>query len=666
MAKLRVPILVSTVITLAAAAACDPGTGPVPIASISVTSPAQSVIVTREVQISARALAADGQELPARTFTWSSDDTNIASVSTSGLVRGVAPGTTAIRANAGGQSGRFDITVIRAPVTQITIEPAAPSVTMTSTVQLTARVQDANGGFPTDRTITWASNNTAVATVNGGIASGIAPGTATIFATTEGVQGQVTLTVNPPPFAVALPDGRVRIHPSVVNGSGFDGSPLWLAWMGNDFLRRLETDPDYRGLTPNPINRLQRINAGEHDGWYETLLPVVGSCFTVVQFAGTTRRWANLDLWAGRSGTFVHQEHQVMKLPDDGQAAARLNSLVRVYIDGDRRYAFVSNALLPTESLNTPWKLVGNTNDWSYATGRAVSAATSGGFSFDASGYRRYANVRATSTAGREVWGLFNMLADRSIDLTNAGCTAPSTGYKHPNLHTDGTSTGIWFEPPEMPEHLPHLFVNQLEGMVGWPNPNQPPNSRTVGTYRAATPWLTMVDDMRAPEPSSVEVDYLRLWAVVGGQDVRVAENNYSDGRFGGTLASRDQWFATRWDEIKQRASVSNGVLRLPLSTASDRAWHVWLVDSWPTEAGPHWRHLLPENTERVWVEARVRIRGPAALQLGWDYYRTTNDVGCDVDMDGVQEDGWCEAGKTHWIFESFDNEGWQTVTLGK
>jgi hypothetical protein len=326
----------------------------------------------------------------------------------------------------------------------------------------------------------------------------------------------------------------------------------------------------------------------------------------------------------------------------------------------------LSNALLPTESLSTPWKLVGNTNGWSYATGRPVSGAGPVGFSFDASGYRRYANVRATSTAGREVWGLFNMLADRSIDLTNAGCTSPGAGYRHPNLHTDGTSTGIWFEPPEMPERLPHLFVDQREGVVGWPNPSQPPNSRTTGPYRAATPWLTMVDDMRAPEPSSVEVDYLRLWAVVGGRDVQVAENGYGDGRFGGTLASRDRWFATRWDGIKQLATVSGGVLRLPLSNASDKAWHVWLVDSWPTEAGPHWRHLLPENTERVWVEARVRIRGPAALQLGWDYYRTTNDVGCDVDMDGVQEDGWCEAGKTHWIFESFDGEGWQVVTLGK
>lgn len=643
---------------------CSTGTDSVQVAEVTVNSPTAPLYVGGDLQLSARALDSEGNEITSPTFTWKSDNEAVATVSASGLAHGVSVGSTTFRATLGAQTGTLALAAVQAPVVSVTIEPASPSVQTGASLQLMATLQDALGSR-VDRPVTWSSQAEGVATISAsGVVMGVGRGTTLITVKSEGAQGQTTLTVSPPPFAERLPDGRVRIHPSVVAGLA---EPLWLAWMGNEFLARQEQEAPYRGVAPNPVNRLTRITSGDRAGWYESAVPVAGTCFTAVQFNGTTRRWANLEPWTGVSGIYSYQGHSVMKVPDDGHESERLDAMIRVSTGSDlHRYVFLSNAVLPTADLAAPWRLVGSSNDWTYGSGRTEVGGPAGGFSFDASGLRRYANVRARSTAGTDVWGLFNVLADGSIDLSSAGCSAGAGGYHHPNLHTDGTSTGIWFEPPEMPRDTPYLFVNGLEGRVGWPNPNQPPNTRIVGTFRAATPWLTMVHDMRTTDSSWVDIDYLRLYAVVNGQNILVEENAYEDGRRGGTLATRSSWFGSTWDVLVERSSIRSGVLHLPLSTEPLRAWHVWVEDSWPTSAGPNWRHLLPDNTQKVWVTARVRIRGPAALQLGWDYYRSTDDKGCDVDKDGAQDNGWCEAGKTDWIFETFDNDGWQIITLGR
>ncbi len=76
------------------------------------------------------------------------------------------------------------------------------SLTTGQTVQLTATPKDANGNTLTGRVVTWGSSNTAVATVNGsGLVSGVAAGSATITATSEGKNGTATLTVTLVPVA---------------------------------------------------------------------------------------------------------------------------------------------------------------------------------------------------------------------------------------------------------------------------------------------------------------------------------------------------------------------------------------------------------------------------------------------------------------------------------
>src|SRR5262245_62170670 len=66
---------------------------------------------------------------------------------------------------------------------------------------LQAVVKDSSGTVLTGRTVTWSSSSTAIASVNAtGLVSGVAAGSATITATSEGHNGTsaITVTANPP------------------------------------------------------------------------------------------------------------------------------------------------------------------------------------------------------------------------------------------------------------------------------------------------------------------------------------------------------------------------------------------------------------------------------------------------------------------------------------
>ena len=86
-----------------------------------------------------------------------------------------------------------------APVVLVTVSPASATLSVGGTAQLAAVTKDAAGNTLTGRTVTWASSNTAAATVSGsGLATGVAGGTATITATSEGQSGTAAITVTAP------------------------------------------------------------------------------------------------------------------------------------------------------------------------------------------------------------------------------------------------------------------------------------------------------------------------------------------------------------------------------------------------------------------------------------------------------------------------------------
>src|SRR5947199_207583 len=89
-----------------------------------------------------------------------------------------------------------------AALTPRTLLPSRATVLVGQTLQLTATPKDSAGGTLTGRTVTWMSGNTSVAAVSSsGQVTGVAPGSATITATSEGKTSTAAITVTTVPVA---------------------------------------------------------------------------------------------------------------------------------------------------------------------------------------------------------------------------------------------------------------------------------------------------------------------------------------------------------------------------------------------------------------------------------------------------------------------------------
>src|SRR2546422_7428294 len=166
--------------TLAATTAVQQGTAAVavmlaPVASVTVTPNPATVQVGQTLQLTATLKDANQNVLTGRVVTWASGNTGVATVSATGLVTGVAQGQATITAASEGQQGTAAVTVIPVPVASVTVTPTPATVPAGQTLQLTATTKDANGNVLTGRVVTWASNNTPVATVSSkGVVTGVA------------------------------------------------------------------------------------------------------------------------------------------------------------------------------------------------------------------------------------------------------------------------------------------------------------------------------------------------------------------------------------------------------------------------------------------------------------------------------------------------------------
>ena len=131
-----------------------------------------------------------------KKITWASSRPNVASVTIDGIVEGISAGSAVITAtSANGIKANCDIVVKEkvTPVTSLTLDRTTLTMTEGDTQTLTATVKPDNA---TDKTVTWSSSNTAVATVDGGKVTAVAPGTATITAKAGDKTATCAVTVN--------------------------------------------------------------------------------------------------------------------------------------------------------------------------------------------------------------------------------------------------------------------------------------------------------------------------------------------------------------------------------------------------------------------------------------------------------------------------------------
>jgi uncharacterized protein YjdB len=134
-----------------------------------------------------------------KNVTWTSSDENVATVSTTGLVKGLMVGTATVTVATidGNKTASCIVTVSPVSVTAVTLSKNASSILVGGTDQLFATVTPDTAA---DKNVSWTSLDANVATVSTtGLVTGVTIGTATITVTT--VDGNRTasciVTVSP-------------------------------------------------------------------------------------------------------------------------------------------------------------------------------------------------------------------------------------------------------------------------------------------------------------------------------------------------------------------------------------------------------------------------------------------------------------------------------------
>jgi len=134
-----------------------------------------------------------------------------------------------------------------APVAVVTVSPASANVIVGALQQFAVTLKDVTGRTLTGRTVAWSSSALATATVNGtGLATGIAPGSATITATSEGMNGTAPLSVSvaPPGGVVFESDWSTALGNDPVSALRDGGRWSWEAdWGGGKIMSVVSGGP---------------------------------------------------------------------------------------------------------------------------------------------------------------------------------------------------------------------------------------------------------------------------------------------------------------------------------------------------------------------------------------------------------------------------------------
>ena len=235
------------------------------------------------------------------TYQWSSSNPSVLTVDQNGLVTAVGIGTATITVTAVGTN----VSATTATINVSTIE--AQSVTINEggywdtfelyegeTKQLTATIQPEN---TTDKTVTWSSNNTSVATVDqNGLVTAVSTGTATITVTTSnGVSNGTNIQVKAiEPTSITINENTGEIIPLYV-GDTYQLSATVLPenagnktvrWSSDDNnIARVSSSGLVKAMGEGYVNITARTNNGLEDYvTFEVIEPVVPPTYYTIRF----------------------------------------------------------------------------------------------------------------------------------------------------------------------------------------------------------------------------------------------------------------------------------------------------------------------------------------------------------------------------------------------
>ena len=165
-----------------------------PAERINLNKTTETLKATETLQLTAEVLPATTTD---KTVKWTSSNNAVATVDGNGKVTAVAVGAANITATCGTVSATCSVTVVPTPAESVNLNKTTETLKVTNELQLTATILPAT---TTDKTVTWTSSDSAVATVDAnGKVTAVSVGKATITATCGTVSGTCTVTVVPMP-----------------------------------------------------------------------------------------------------------------------------------------------------------------------------------------------------------------------------------------------------------------------------------------------------------------------------------------------------------------------------------------------------------------------------------------------------------------------------------
>lgn len=230
-----------TLLLLALAACSSDPTGTPDVARVVITGDDATLVVGDTKAYGARAEDASGAVVSGAPIVWSSTANAVATVTTSGVVTAVAPGTARIVAASGERADTVQVTVVTSAVANVVVTVNRALLKVSDTVQATAVAVNAAGQPVADRPVTWSTDNPAAALVTPfGLVLGIAPANPVrITATVDGKSGSATIAIIEadiaevnvsPDSALMRPGGSVQMQVQVLDEFGFEVVDPEITW----------------------------------------------------------------------------------------------------------------------------------------------------------------------------------------------------------------------------------------------------------------------------------------------------------------------------------------------------------------------------------------------------------------------------------------------------
>jgi len=210
--KLRIAGTLAALFTFALGISCTGFFQNPTLTTITVDPPTPSISQGATQQMTATGTYQDGStstltggtSCSGNSVCWSSSDTTIATITTGGMLAGVAQGTSTITAASGAITGTTTATVALGNVTGLVLDPTAITISAPNdTATIFAKAQTPSGEVDVSATANWTTGSSTIATVVGGtdpvtitgVAAGLTTVTATYTTSTETFTATANVTV---------------------------------------------------------------------------------------------------------------------------------------------------------------------------------------------------------------------------------------------------------------------------------------------------------------------------------------------------------------------------------------------------------------------------------------------------------------------------------------